>query len=71
MILDSQWYNVEDTEPPIDMAVLCFNGLTFVGIWDGTRWYASHLEIDPNRPCPTHWRELTNFISLSKPSGLA
>jgi hypothetical protein len=57
----SQWYAIEDIEPPHDTAVLCFNGRTFIGIWDGTTWYASRFETDPNRPPPTHWRELPHF----------
>ncbi|BAP55668.1 hypothetical protein THII_1371 [Thioploca ingrica] len=53
----SYWNDVGQIKPPINTAVLCFNGVIFVGMWNGSRWYSNYFEIEPDPP-PTHWRAL-------------
>ncbi len=61
----SYWNEVRQIKPPIDTAVLCFNGVLFISRWNGTRWYSNYFEIEPN-PSPTHWRNLPVMNQSSK-----
>lgn len=53
----SYWNDVGQIKPPLNTAVLCFNGVIFVGLWNGYNWYSNYFEIEPEPP-PTHWRTL-------------
>ena len=53
----SYWNDVGKVKPPINTAVLCFNGVIFVGMWNGSNWCSNYFEIKPDLP-PSHWRTL-------------
>lgn len=57
--IKSHWNEVEQIKPPINKIVLCFNGLIFMGKWNGQDWEPCHFERDPKTPPPTHWRALS------------
>ena len=53
----SYWNDVGKIKPPLNTAVLCFNGIIFVGVWNGSNWYSNYFEVEPDPP-PSHWRIL-------------
>ena len=66
------WLNIMKTElhwhstqqkPAIHQPVLCFNGVIFVGKWDGNQWQSSHYQSTPSSPPPSHWRELPDYAN--------
>ncbi len=60
MKITKHWYSARQ-KPPAHQPVLCFNGVCFIGEWDGQQWQASYYQHNPTSPPPSHWRQLPDY----------
>jgi hypothetical protein len=60
MKIAQHWYPAGQ-KPAVNQPVLCFNGVIFIGKWDGERWQSSYYQSNPTSPPPSHWRQLPNY----------